>query len=66
MVYLACQHAIKMVVMWYDRVVSSFERFKWLDLAHAHACSCNKNNITSIIFMFMVIYILLVLALNVY
>ena len=34
MVYLACQHAIKMVVMWYDRVVSSFERFKWLDLAH--------------------------------
>ena len=24
MVYLACQHAIKMVVMWYDRVVSSF------------------------------------------
>ena len=25
MVYLACQHAIKMVVMWYDRVVSSFE-----------------------------------------
>ena len=34
MVYLACQHAIKMVVMWYDRVVSSFERFEWLDLAH--------------------------------
>ena len=25
MVYLACQHAIKMVVMWYDGVVSSFE-----------------------------------------
>ena len=24
MVYLECQHAIKMVVMWYDRVVSSF------------------------------------------
>ena len=22
MVYLVCQHAIKMVVMWYDRVVS--------------------------------------------
>ena len=34
MVYLACQHAIKMVVMWYDRVVSSFEWFEWLDLAH--------------------------------
>ena len=39
MVYLVCQHAIKMVVMWYDRVVSSFERFEWLDLAHVHACS---------------------------
>jgi len=39
MVYLACQHAIKMVVMWYDRVVSSFEQFEWLDLAHVHACS---------------------------
>ena len=43
MVYLACQHAIKMVVMWYDRVVSSFERFEWLDLAHVHACSWKKN-----------------------
>ena len=39
MVYLACQHAIKMVVMWYDRVVSFFERFEWLDLAHVHTCS---------------------------
>ena len=28
MVYLACQRAIKMVMMWYDRVVSSFERFR--------------------------------------
>ena len=36
MVYLVCQHAIKMVVMWYDGVVSSFERFEWLDLAHVH------------------------------
>ena len=25
MVYLACQHAIKMIVMWYDGMVSSFE-----------------------------------------
>ena len=25
MVYLACQHAIKMIVMWYDGIVSSFE-----------------------------------------
>ena len=25
MVYLTCQHAIKMVVMWYDGVVSSFD-----------------------------------------
>ena len=66
MVYLACQHAIKMVVMWYDRVVSSFERFKWLDFAHVHSCSRNKINIASTIFMFMVDYILLMLALNVY
>ena len=36
MVYLACQHDIKMVVMWYDGMVSSFERFKWSDLAHVH------------------------------
>ena len=63
MVYLACQHAIKMVVMWYERVVSSFERFEWLDLAHVHACSWNKINIASTIFMFKVIYILLMLAL---
>ena len=66
MVYLACQHAIKMVVMWYDRVVSSFERFEWLDMAHIHACSGNKINIASTIFMFMVDCILLMLALNVY
>ena len=66
MVYLACQHAIKMVVMWYDRVVSSFERFEWLDLAHVHTCSSNKINIASTIFMFMVDYILLMLALNVH
>ena len=65
MVYLACQHAIKMVVMWYDRVVSSFERFKWLDLAHVHACSGNKINIDSTIFMLMVHYILLMLAFGV-
>ena len=32
MVYLACQQAIKMIVMWYDRVISSSEWFKWLDL----------------------------------
>ena len=63
MVYLACQHVIKMVVMWYDRVVSSFEQFEWLDLAHVHACSWNKISIASTIFMFMVIYILLMLAL---
>ena len=36
MVYLACQHAIKIVVMLYDRVVFTFERFEWLDLAHVH------------------------------
>ena len=65
MVYLACQHAIKMVVMWYDRVVSSFERFEWLDLAHVHACSWNKINIAFTIFMFVVIYIILMLALNI-
>ena len=39
MVYLACQHAIKMVVMWYDGVVSSFElnvcRFQ-LSPMHVH------------------------------
>ena len=62
MVYLACQHAIQMVVMWHDRVVSSFERFEWLDLAHVHAC---KINIASTIFIFMVDYILLMLALSV-
>jgi len=39
MVTLACQHTIKMVVMWNDRLVSSFEQFEWLDLAHVHACS---------------------------
>ena len=65
MVYLACQHAIKMVVMWYDGVVSSFERFEWLELAHVHACSCNKTNIASMIFMFMVFYILLMLVFNI-
>ena len=65
MVYLACQHAIKMVVMWYDRLVSSFERFEWLDLAHVHACSGNKINIASTIFMFMMNYILLMLAFRV-
>ena len=43
MVYLACQHAIKMVVMWYSGVVSSFEWFKWLDLAHVHTCSWHKS-----------------------
>ena len=59
MVYLACQHAIKMVVMWYDRVVSSFERFEWLDLASTII------NIASTIFMFMVHYILLMLAFGV-
>ena len=62
MVFLACQHDIKMVVMWYDRVISSFERFEWLDLAHAHACSRNKIKIASMICMFMVNYILLMLA----
>ena len=61
--YHAYQHAIKTVVMWYDRVVSSFERFKWSDLAHVHACSWNKINIASTIFMFMVIYILLMCVL---
>ena len=25
MVYLVCQHAIQMIVMWYDGVVTSFE-----------------------------------------
>ena len=65
MVYLAFQHAIKMVVMWYDRVVSSFEQFEWLDLAHVHTCSRNKINIASTIFMFMVHYILLMLAFGV-
>ena len=65
MVYFACQHAIKMVVMWYDRVVSSFERFERIDLAHVLACSRNKINTASIIFMFMVNYILLMLALSV-
>ena len=49
--------------MWYDRVVSSFEWFKWLDMAHVHTCSWNKINIASTIFMIMVIYILLMLAL---
>ena len=43
MVYLACQHAIKMVVMWYDRVVSSFERFEWLDLAHVSRMYLKQN-----------------------
>ena len=32
MVYLACQHAIKIVVMWYDRVVSWFEALECFDL----------------------------------
>ena len=59
MVYLACQHAIKMVMMWYDRVVSSFERFEGLDLAHVHACGWNKINIASTTFMFMVNYIII-------
>ena len=63
MVYLACQHAIKMIVMWYDGVVSSFEWYKWLDLAHVHACSWNKISIAFMIFMFMVDYILLMLGL---
>ena len=40
--------------MWYDRVVSSFERFKWLDLAHVHACNLSKIKITSTLLMFMV------------
>ena len=35
MVYLACQHAIKMVVMWYDRVVSSFERMQLKQNQHS-------------------------------
>ena len=65
MVYLGCQHAIKMVVMWYDRVASSFERSEWLALAHVHSCSCNKINIASTIFMVMVHYILLMLAFGV-
>ena len=39
MVYLACEHAIKMAVMWYDSVVSPFERLERLDLAHVHTCS---------------------------
>ena len=65
MVYLACQHVIKMVLMWYDRLVSSFEQFEWLDLAHVDACSSNKINIASTIFMFMVHYILLMLAFGV-
>ena len=65
MVYLACQHAIKMVVMWYDKFVSSLDRFEWLDLAHVHACSCNKINIAFTIFMFMVDYILLMPAFGV-
>ena len=33
MVYLACQHAIRMIMMWYDGMVSSFEWIEWLDLA---------------------------------
>ena len=44
MVYLAFQHAIKMVVMWYDGMVSSFEWIEWLDLAHVHACSWTNQH----------------------
>ena len=40
---LACQHAIRMIMMWYDGMVSNFEWIEWLDLAHVHACSWNKS-----------------------
>ena len=47
------------------QMVSSFEWFEWLDLAHVHTCSWNKINIASTIFMFMVNYILLMLVFGV-
>ena len=34
---------IEMIMMWYDRMVSSFKWIEWLDLAHVHACSWIKS-----------------------
>ena len=49
MVYLACQHAIQMVVMWYDRVVSSFERFEWLAWhMFTHVVETNQHSLHGI------------------
>ena len=65
MVYLACQHAIKMIVMWYDRVVSPLNELSdstWHMFTHVVE---TKINIAFTIFMFMVDYILLMLAFGV-
>ena len=43
MVYLPCQHAIRMIMMWYDGMVSSFKCIERLNLAHVHACSWIKS-----------------------
>ena len=61
MIYLGCQHCVKMIVTWYDDMVSSSECFKWLDLA-----SLNQNQHSFYDIYVHGVHILLVLVSNVH
>ena len=65
MVYLACQHAIRMIIMWYDGwypPLNELSDSTWHMFTHVVE---TKINIAFTICMFMVDYILLMLALGV-